>query len=70
MSDRINILMKKFDLQFNACMSTLMEMREEATKLQQGDMSMSALQTGSLTDEQITKLLTKRELTIQRKHKS
>jgi hypothetical protein len=67
MSNRLIILQNKLNLHVEAAMATLMEIKQEATKLQStADVSTSALSNG-LTDEQTTKLLTRRERTIRKR---
>lgn len=62
--------MNQLDLHLDAAMATIMEMRKEATKLQQADVSTSALDFGVLTEEQITKLLSRRQKTVQKRIKN
>jgi len=66
MPDRLTILKSQLDIHIDAALATIMEMRQEATKL--ADVSTSALPTGVLTDEQIAKALAKREKTIQKRN--
>lgn len=69
MSDRLKILKSQLDLHLDAAMATIMEMRKEATKLQSlPGVSTSSLGNGALSEDQIAKLLMRRQNSVQKRH--
>jgi hypothetical protein len=66
MTDRLTILKSQLDLHLDAAMATIMEIRQEATKLQMTDVSTSVLSNG-LTEDEVASMLARRQRVVQKR---